>query len=160
MSRCDFLPEVSPRIFDLHSYDTKLVSDARKAGLKPEEKSFDVDKEKLSSVAKIKVVLGSPGVDHIIFSLWHVLISKPQTFYIPSNNIYMTEKDITPIGGFPHYGVVKDDNLLIKGCCVLSKKRVVTLRQSLLKRTSWLALKEINIIDTFLTGFKITIFTD
>ncbi|KAF6165057.1 hypothetical protein GIB67_000641 [Kingdonia uniflora] len=43
------------------------------------------------------------------------------------------EKDIIPIGGFPHYGIVKDNYLLIKGCCVGPKKRVVTLRQSLLK---------------------------
>ncbi|KAL0387173.1 UNVERIFIED_CONTAM: 60S ribosomal protein L3-2 [Sesamum radiatum] len=41
-----------------------------------------------------------------------------------------TEKDITPMGGFPHYGVVKDDYLMIKGCCVGPKKRVVTLRQT------------------------------
>ncbi|WOL17713.1 hypothetical protein Cni_G26506 [Canna indica] len=61
-----------------------------------------------------------------------------------------TEKDITPMGGFPHYGVVKDDYLLIKGCCVGPKKRVVTLRQSLLKQTSRLALEEIKLkfIDT------------
>lgn len=31
------------------------------------------------------------------------------------------------MGGFPHYGVVKDDYVLIKGCCVGPKKRVVTL---------------------------------
>lgn len=61
-----------------------------------------------------------------------------------------TEKDITPMGGFPHYGVVKDDYLLIKGCCVGPKKRVVTLRQSLLAQTSRLALEEIKLkfIDT------------
>ncbi|KAI3757488.1 hypothetical protein L6452_05029 [Arctium lappa] len=61
-----------------------------------------------------------------------------------------TEKDITPMGGFPHYGVVKDDYLLIKGCCVGPKKRVVTLRQSLLSQTSRLALEEIKLkfIDT------------
>jgi len=61
-----------------------------------------------------------------------------------------TEKDITPMGGFPHYGVVKDDYVLIKGCCVGPKKRVVTLRQSLLKQTSRLALEEIKLkfIDT------------
>ncbi|KAM5578085.1 hypothetical protein ABKV19_008419 [Rosa sericea] len=61
-----------------------------------------------------------------------------------------TEKDITPIGGFPHYGVVKDDYILIKGCCVGPKKRVVTLRQSLLKQTSRLALEDIKLkfIDT------------
>ncbi|KAF0895837.1 hypothetical protein E2562_016569 [Oryza meyeriana var. granulata] len=61
-----------------------------------------------------------------------------------------TEKDITPMGGFPHYGVVKGDYLMIKGCCVGPKKRVVTLRQSLLKQTSRLALEEIKLkfIDT------------
>ncbi|KAH8514777.1 hypothetical protein H0E87_007576 [Populus deltoides] len=61
-----------------------------------------------------------------------------------------TEKDITPIGGFPHYGVVKEDYLMIKGCCVGPKKRVVTLRQSLLKQTSRVAMEEIKLkfIDT------------
>ncbi|KAK8948810.1 hypothetical protein KSP39_PZI005794 [Platanthera zijinensis] len=60
MSRCDFSPEASPGILDLHFYDAELLSDASKAGLIPEDnlrKSFDVDKEKLSSVAKIKVVV-------------------------------------------------------------------------------------------------------
>ncbi|PWA66058.1 60S ribosomal protein L3 [Artemisia annua] len=73
-----------------------------------------------------------------------------------------TEKEITPMGGFPHYdlcfliifdvnnGVVKDDFLMIKGCCVGPKKRVVTLRQSLLAQTSRLALEDIKLkfIDT------------
>lgn len=56
-----------------------------------------------------------------------------------------TEKDITPMGGFPHYGVVKEDYLMIKGCCVGPKKRVVTLRQSLLKQTSRAALEKIKL---------------
>lgn len=61
-----------------------------------------------------------------------------------------TEKGITPIGGFPHYGVVKEDYLLIKGCCVGPKKRVVTLRQCLLKQTSRVAMEEIKLkfVDT------------
>ncbi|XP_076945825.1 large ribosomal subunit protein uL3-like [Bidens hawaiensis] len=61
-----------------------------------------------------------------------------------------TEKDITPMGGFPHYGVAKDDYLVIKGCCVGPKKRVVTLRQTLLNQTSRLAMEEIKLkfIDT------------
>ncbi|KAK4405067.1 60S ribosomal protein L3-1 [Sesamum angolense] len=33
-----------------------------------------------------------------------------------------TDKDITLMGGFPHYGVVKDGYLMIKGCCVGPKK--------------------------------------
>ncbi|KAH9606589.1 hypothetical protein KSS87_016119 [Heliosperma pusillum] len=65
-----------------------------------------------------------------------------------------TVKDITPMGGFPHYGVVKDDYVLIKGCCVGPKKRVVTLRQSLVKQTSRKAMEEIVIkhIDTSSKG--------
>ncbi|XP_010473364.1 PREDICTED: 60S ribosomal protein L3-2 [Camelina sativa] len=56
-----------------------------------------------------------------------------------------TVKDITPMGGFPHYGIVKQDYLMIKGGCVGPKKRVVTLRQTLLKQTSRVATEEIKI---------------
>lgn len=54
------------------------------------------------------------------------------------------------MGGFPHYGVVKDDYLMIKGCCVGPKKRVVTLRGTLVGQTSRVALEDIKIkfIDT------------
>ncbi|RZR84574.1 hypothetical protein BHM03_00011427 [Ensete ventricosum] len=73
-----------------------------------------------------------------------------ETLFFPFGLWNRTEKDITPMGGFPHYGIVKDDYLMIKGCCVGPKKRVVTLRQSLLKQTSRLALEEIKLkfIDT------------
>jgi large subunit ribosomal protein L3e len=62
----------------------------------------------------------------------------------------LTEKAITPLGGFPHYGVVNHDFILIKGCCVGTKKRVVILRKSLLAQTSRRALEQINLkfIDT------------
>lgn len=45
---------------------------------------------------------------------------------------------------------MKEDYIVIKGCCVGTKKRVVTLRQSLLKQTSRNALEEIKLkfIDT------------
>lgn len=54
------------------------------------------------------------------------------------------------MGGFPHYGVVKEDYLMIKGGVVGPKKRVVTLRQSLLTQTSRLAMEDIKLkfIDT------------
>lgn len=32
-------------------------------------------------------------------------------------------------GGFPHYGEVNNDFLMIKGCVVGPKKRVITLRK-------------------------------
>ncbi|KAG1686264.1 60S ribosomal protein L3 [Phytophthora capsici] len=62
----------------------------------------------------------------------------------------LTEKDITPLGGFPHYGVINEDWLMIKGQIVGTKKRALTLRKSLLVHTKRSALEEINLkfIDT------------
>jgi large subunit ribosomal protein L3e len=42
-----------------------------------------------------------------------------------------TKKTINPMGGFPHYGIVRHDFIMIKGCCPGTKKRVITLRKSL-----------------------------
>ena len=41
----------------------------------------------------------------------------------------LADKSINPMGGFPHYGEVKQDFLLIKGACIGHKKRVLTLRK-------------------------------
>merc|ERR1719276_282306 len=62
----------------------------------------------------------------------------------------LTEKSITPVGGFPHYGIINEDWLMIKGAVVGTKKRVLTLRKSLLVHTSQSALENINLkfIDT------------
>ena len=40
-----------------------------------------------------------------------------------------TDKSITPLGGFPHYGEVNQDFIMIKGCCMGPKKRILTLRK-------------------------------
>jgi len=62
----------------------------------------------------------------------------------------ITEKTITPMGGFPHYGEVNEDFIMLKGCCVGPKKRVITLRKSLLTHTKRKALEKIKLkfIDT------------
>jgi large subunit ribosomal protein L3e len=62
----------------------------------------------------------------------------------------LTEKCITPLGGFPHYGMVREDYMLVKGCVVGPRKRVVTLRKSLFEQTSRNALEEVTLkfIDT------------
>jgi len=62
----------------------------------------------------------------------------------------MTEKNITPLGGFPHYGIVKNDFLMIKGSCPGVKKRPITLRKTLLNQTKKSAEEKINLkfIDT------------
>jgi large subunit ribosomal protein L3e len=61
-----------------------------------------------------------------------------------------TEKNITPLGGFPHYGEVKNDFVMVKGGCIGPKKRVITLRKTLVKQVRKSALEEIELkwIDT------------
>jgi len=48
----------------------------------------------------------------------------------------LTDKTITPLGGFVRYGIVKEDYLLIKGQVPGPIKRVMTLRKSLRIKTS------------------------
>jgi large subunit ribosomal protein L3e len=62
----------------------------------------------------------------------------------------LTKKAITPVGGFPHYGVVDEDWIMLKGCVIGPKKRVLTLRKSLLKQTSKTVTEQISLkfIDT------------
>jgi len=54
------------------------------------------------------------------------------------------------MGGFPHYGEIRNDWIMIKGCCTGPKKRMITLRKSLLTQTKRSALEEITLkfIDT------------
>jgi len=67
-----------------------------------------------------------------------------------STEFDVTKKNINPMGGFPHYGIVKNDFLMIKGCCPGVRKRVLTLRKSLLPQVRKVALEQINLkfIDT------------
>ncbi|KAI9332372.1 60S ribosomal protein L3 [Obelidium mucronatum] len=67
-----------------------------------------------------------------------------------STEFDLTEKPITPLGGFPHYGIVNEDWIMVKGCTVGVKKRVVTLRKSLLTHTKRSALEDVQLkfIDT------------
>eukprot|EP00800_Vazella_pourtalesii_P010027 TRINITY_DN25183_c0_g1_i1.p1 TRINITY_DN25183_c0_g1~~TRINITY_DN25183_c0_g1_i1.p1 ORF type:complete len:394 (-),score=82.76 TRINITY_DN25183_c0_g1_i1:123-1304(-) len=62
----------------------------------------------------------------------------------------ITSKKITPMGGFPHYGVVRRDFLMLKGCTVGKKKRVLTLRKALAPQVSRKSREVINLkfIDT------------
>jgi len=62
----------------------------------------------------------------------------------------MTDKTINPVGGFPHYGTVNEAFIMVKGCVPGPKKRVLTLRKSLIPQTKRAALEEIQLkwIDT------------
>lgn len=62
----------------------------------------------------------------------------------------LTEKGINPLGGFPHYGMVTQDWLLVKGCVAGARKRVLTLRKSLMTHSRRDHLEEVQLrfIDT------------
>lgn len=62
----------------------------------------------------------------------------------------ITKKMITPMGGFPHYGIVRNDFLMLKGSIPGTKKRVITLRKSLMVHTSRRDLEKVDLkfIDT------------
>jgi len=62
----------------------------------------------------------------------------------------LTEKTVNPMGGFPHYGMVNQDYIMIRGCCIGPKKRVLTLRKSLITHTKRFASEKIDLkfIDT------------
>jgi len=67
-----------------------------------------------------------------------------------STDADITEKTITPMGGFPHYGCVNNDFVMLKGCVLGSKKRNITLRKSLVPCVSRVAMETVDIkfIDT------------
>jgi large subunit ribosomal protein L3e len=62
----------------------------------------------------------------------------------------LTEKSITPMGGFPQYGFVNEDWVMLKGGIVGTRKRVITLRKPIRPPTSIMAREEITLsfIDT------------
>lgn len=62
----------------------------------------------------------------------------------------LTEKSITPMGGFVHYGTINEDWIMLKGACVGVKKRPLILRKSLMKHSSrkHLEATDLKFIDT------------
>jgi large subunit ribosomal protein L3e len=62
----------------------------------------------------------------------------------------LTEKGITPMGGFAHFGEVTQDWVMLKGAVMGAKKRIITLRKSLLPQVSRKATEKISLkfIDT------------
>jgi len=70
--------------------------------------------------------------------------------YNGATNSDVTKKTITPMGGFPHYGEVKQDYVMVKGATVGTKKRVLTLRKSCFAQTNRSAMEkvELQFIDT------------
>jgi len=62
----------------------------------------------------------------------------------------LTDKGITPMGGFSHFGEVNEDWIMLKGAVMGPRKRVITVRKSLLPQVSRKACEKIALkfIDT------------
>lgn len=77
-------------------------------------------------------------------------VVKGQKLDTGSTDFDITQKTVNPLGGFPHYGEVHEDFIMIKGSCMGPKKRVVTLRKSLFESTKRWQLEKVNLkfIDT------------
>jgi len=62
----------------------------------------------------------------------------------------LTEKSITPMGGFVHYGMIREDWVMLKGAVVGVKKRPLILRKALMAHSSRKHLESIDLrfIDT------------
>jgi len=62
----------------------------------------------------------------------------------------LTEKHITPMGGFPHYGEINEDWVMLKGEVMGPKKRTVVLRKAMMKPSTRKQLESIDLkfIDT------------
>lgn len=62
----------------------------------------------------------------------------------------LTEKGITPMGGFSHYGEVTQDWVMVRGGVMGPRKRIITMRKSLLPQASRRSLEKIDLkfIDT------------
>lgn len=41
---------------------------------------------------------------------------KGEDSHLATTEVDVTKKDITPMGGFPHYGIVNEDYVMIKVC--------------------------------------------
>jgi len=67
-----------------------------------------------------------------------------------STEFDLTQKSITPMGGFPHYGNVNEDYIMLKGSVIGPRKRVIILRKALRAQISRTALETITLkfIDT------------
>jgi len=67
-----------------------------------------------------------------------------------STEFDLTQKAITPLGGFPNYGTVDQDFVMLKGSVLGPARRVVVLRKSLRPQYSRSALEQVQLkfIDT------------
>jgi large subunit ribosomal protein L3e len=60
----------------------------------------------------------------------------------------ITDKGINPMGGWPHYGIVRNEFILLKGSVVGTTKRVITLRKEIVPTSHNIEDADLKFIDT------------
>ena len=85
-----------------------------------------------------------------IYRIGHAKTADGQTSWNAATTTDLTNKQITPLGGFPHYGEINETFVMIKGGVVGTKKKVIVLRKSLIPQVSRSATEQIELkfIDT------------
>ena len=53
------------------------------------------------------------------------------------------------MGGFPHYGMVKQDFVMLRGSCIGMRKRVLNIRKSLIAQTKRVATEVVRMLGLF-----------
>jgi len=86
-------------------------------------------------------------INHKIYRIGKALKDEPHGARTGAD---LTDKAISPMGGFSHYGEVTQDWVMVKGCVQGPRKRILTLRKSLLPQVSRRATEKIELkfIDT------------
>jgi large subunit ribosomal protein L3e len=69
--------------------------------------------------------------------------SSPEGHFAARTAVDMTDKHITPMGGFVRYGHVKHDFMMLKGSCPGPVKRPITLRKCLVTPTNSVAKEDV-----------------
>lgn len=94
--------------------------------------------------ASTAVDITDKSITPMVFSIFSKLLFISQDIFLMCTPIIVLQ------GGFPHYGEVKNDYVMLKGCCIGPKKRVLTLRKSLLVHTKRVSTEKITLkwIDT------------
>merc|ERR1712224_402330 len=80
------------------------------------------------------------SINHKIYRVGKSIKDEPHSAQTEND---LTEKSITPIGGFCHYGEVNEDWVMLKGGVVGCRKRIITLRKTLLPQVSRKATEKI-----------------
>lgn len=87
---------------------------------------FDPDAKRITPM-----VSGGYIADHDIHCMYNytILLSVTLMWQVIDDINFINISVFSLQGGFPHYGVVNNDFLMLKGCVVGPKKRVITLRK-------------------------------